>query len=267
MTMMMLPKVSKVQPSTIDAINPADFHSLRGYWKCNDGGLVVHDYSSYGNDLALELSGSGFANITESWGNKPGWLSIKNHDRAYIALTPSLTTGSRFVIVSCNIEHQNVISDCDLGTAWNSDGIATGAYRGFSIAPLGDIFAFRVTEYTPGAGNWAPNMDLTMTQAVVTGQPLLSPVGLAGAFKPGVSVSISSDGSALVTEATTTAALESQSSTFALGAADLNLTSDGYTAIKNYQIWAFDHEPPLFDKTVQWMSANPGLIPWWWKGR
>ena len=239
--------------------------ALRGYWKCNDGGGLVRDSSQYGNHLTLELSGEGFTSET-IWTNKSGWLSIKNHDRARITLTDSLNTGARFVVLSCNIEHENVLSDCDLGSAWDSDGILTGTYRGFSVAPLGDIMAMRVTKYTPGVGNWT-NADLTMHQAVATGQPLLTPLGLAGAFRPSVSVSLSMDGAALITTATTIDTLTAQDGTFALGAANLNLPVDGYTAIRNYQLWAFDTEPPLLDETLKWMSAHPGLIPWWWAGR
>ena len=266
-----LMKVKRHPPtgSEIGGINPADFPALRGYWKCNDGGSTVRDYSQYGNHLTLELSGDGFTSETV-WTNKPGWMSIKDHDRAWIDLTASLTTADKFVVVSCNLEHENVLSDCDLGTAWNSDGIATGAYRGFSIAPLGDIIAFRVTEYTPGVGNWGanPNADLTMAQAGMQDREyLLTPLGVAGAFRPGASVSLSIDGSALVTEATATATLESQDGVFALGAADLNFPDvNGYTAIKNYQIWAFASEPPRLDYTLRWMSRYPGLLPPWWNG-
>lgn len=258
--------VSPYETARIENFDVANTPSLVGYWKCDDGRSTVRDYSKYQNHLTLELSGEGFTSETV-WSNKPGWLSIKNHDRARIALTSSLTTAGKFVVVSCNFEHQNVLSDCDLGTAWNSDGIATGAYRGFSIAPLGDIIAFRVTEYTPGAGNWASNMDLTMTQAVSSGNALMTPLGLSGAFRPATSVSLSIDGGALVTSATTTATLGSQESTFALGAAHLDLGSSGYTAVRNYQLWAFDSEPPLLDETLKWMSANPGLLPWWWARR
>lgn len=252
--------------SEIDRIAPSDFPSLKGYWKCDDRAATIRDYSMYGNHLALEHHPTRGFDANTAWSNKAGWLSIRNHDKASIALTPSLTTAGKFVVVSCDFEHENVISDCDLGSAWNSDGIATGEYRGFSIAPLGDIIAFRVTEYTPGAGNWASNMDLTMTQAVMTGQPLLTPIGVAGAFRPATSVSLSIDGSELVTEATTTATLGAQSGTFALGAADLNLPAYGYTALRNYQIWAFDTEPPRLDYTLRWMSKYPGLIPPWWIG-
>lgn len=259
-------RVNHHPQSMIDRIDTANHPSLKGYWKCNDGGITVRDYSQYGNHLALELSGDGFASIDGSWGNKPGFLSIKNHDRAYIALTASLTTAAKFVVVSCEIEHQNVLSDCDLGTAWNSDGIATGEYRGFSIAPLGDVFAFRVTKYTPGVGDWPANPagDLTMSQAVATGQPLGTPIGIAGVFRPATSVSLTVDGGALITAATMIDTLTSQSGTFALGAANLNLSSDGYTAIRNYQLWAFDTAPPRLDDTLRWMGRHPGLVPWWW---
>ena len=258
--------LSPIDAARIENFNVSRTPSLKGYWKCSDGGSTVRDYSQYGNHLTIELSGDGFTSST-IWTNKPGWMSLKNHDRARTAITSSLTTGSKFVVLSCNIEHENVLSDCDLGTAWDSDGISSGDYRGFSVAPLGDIMAMRATAYTPGAGDWAANMDLTMSQAVMTGQPLLTPLGLAGTFRPSTSVSLSIDGSALTTTATTIATLSAQTGTFALGSANLNLTNSGYTAIRNYQLWAFDTEPPLLDETLKWMSANPGLLPWWWSGK
>jgi hypothetical protein len=262
---MHLPKISLVRPDTVDSIDASAYPQLRGFWKCNEGsGSTVIDYSMYSNNLTIELSGDGF-NASSVWSNKPGWLSIKNHDRARIAINASLTTGAKFVIVACSMEHENVLSDCDLGTAWNSDGIATGAYRGFSIAPLGDIIAMRVIEYTPGAGNWASNMDLTMTQAVATGQPLRTPLGIAGVFRPATSVSLSINGGALITSNTTTETLGSQDNTFALGSANLNLSSDGYTAIKDYQLWVFDKAPPRLNETLIWLSNNPGKVPWWWE--
>ena len=266
-----LMKVKRHPPagSEIGGINPADFPALRGYWKCNDGGSTVHDYSQYGNHLTLELSGAGFTAATV-WSTKPGWMCVKNHDRARIALTDSLTIGDKFIVLSCEIENENVLSDCDMGTAWNSNGMATGEYRGFSVSTLGTVSGFRTSEYSLGGGA-VGHPDLIFTDDALTNDNptgIDSGYGLAGAFRPGVSISTSMAGAELTTSAAAPATLEAQESTFALASARNagfeELT--GYTAVRNYQLWAFDSEPPRLDYTLRWMSRYPGLLPPWWNG-
>lgn len=249
----------------IDAIDPTSHPSLKGYWKCNDGVSTVRDYSQYGNHLTVELSGVGFTAKT-MWSTKPGWMCIKNHDRARIALTPSLSVGDKFIIVACEVENENMLSDCDLGTAWNSAGLSTGEYRGFSVATVFGVLALRTSEYVLGGGIPA-HPDLVLTNAAVVEQPiLLRPWNVAGVFKPGVSVDLYRDGLPETSEATTTATLEAQENSFALAAARNAGYEDttGYTAVRNFQLWAFDAEPPRLHDTLRWMSANPGLVPWWW---
>lgn len=265
--MIVFPKTSSVRPDTIDTIDVSQFAALRGYWKCDDGGGTVQDYSQYGNHLAVELSGVGFTSES-MWTTKPGWMCVKNHDRARITLTPSLTIGDKFIVLSCEIENENVLSDCDMGTAWNSAGMPTGEYRGFAVSTLGDVSGFRVSEYSLGGGA-SGHPDLIFTDDAITGG---NPVGvgtgygLSGVLRPGVSISTSISGAALTTSAAAPASLEAQDNTFALASARNTgfETITGYTAVRNYQLWAFDTEPPLLEQTLKWMSANPGLIPWWW---
>lgn len=251
----------------IDALDVSAHPSLRGYWKCNDGGLVVRDYSMYANDLTVELSGVGFDEQT-MWSTKPGWMCVKSHDRARIALTPSLTIGDKFIVLSCEIENENVLSDCDMGTAWDSSGMSTGEYRGFAVSTLGDVSGFRVSEYSLGGGA-SGHPDLIFTDDAITSNNPVgvgSGYGLAGVFRPGVSISTSISGGQLTTSAAAPSVLEAQGDTFALASARNNgfEAQTGYTAVRNYQLWAFDTAPPRLDDTLRWMSQHPGLVPWWW---
>lgn len=250
-------------------MDSADYPALRGFWKCDDGSNTVHDYSQYGNHLAMEFSGDGF-NSETCWTTKPGWLCIKNHDRARIALTPSLTIGDKFIVVGCEFENENVLSDCDMGTAYNSAGIAAGEYRGFSVASLGDVVGLRVSEYAPGLGP-SGHPDLIFHEAITSGNPLLSPFGFAGALLPSTSVRASFAGDVVVadTGATTPpASIEAQDSTFALaGARNSGFEAiTGYTAVRNYQLWAFATQPPHLEYSLRWLSEHPGCIPPWWGG-
>ena len=254
---------------TIDDISGSD--NLVGYWKCYDlSGLTVPDHSGNGFHLTM-TNKEGIAGNSSSWlGTNPGWLSLHSGDTPLLTgLSGSLLdTGTNWVVVCGEFEMESVLSDADLGQAWEvalpDDGGANSDYLGFNISLGAQVFAFRVSIDKAVWDDSGSTPTSRVTAGENTGDD--GPHGIAGVFRPGTSISASVDGNALVTTALNAAVTgldmtTEQGGSFGFGN---GYNSSNWSALRNYQVWSFTSEPPDLDATLLWMAANPDKIPGWW---
>ena len=270
---------------TINDIDASQTPSLVGYWKCNESsGLTVKDYSGNGFDLTIVPS-IDFGPRDESfwWGTNPGYLTLEHGDKALRTgmLNSLLDTKAKFVIASYELIQQNVYSDSDMGQACIvenpfPDESASSDYLGFTLSAGGvGVQAFRVAIDKAVYDDLGAFPTSRITAADNTVPPGASgPDGNSGVFRPDVpNISFSRNGESLITVAVDASVTElkmtqADGGTFGFGTSHAaSQDFHHWTAIRNYQVWAFDAEPDNLDLTLQWLSANPNNIPKWWIGR
>jgi hypothetical protein len=255
---------------TIDRFNAAGTPSLAAYWPCSDGsGTTVRDYSQYGHHLTWQQGTVG-GNLSNPWSYKNGYLSLIHGDKATVSgITDSLLDSQdRIVVVSGSFQSGNVLSDADMGTAWEvalEDGSGNPDYLGFSVSTGADVMVFRIStpDETPGVGFATERTDAG-SGSITTG----TPHGVAGVFVPGDSVRCSIDGGSIISTATLYTSVPSVNvfglcSTRASGF----IGSVAPSSVAHYQVWVFDAEPPRLNEALQLMSLHPGVLPRWWEGR
>lgn len=246
---------------TIDQIDAANTPSLVGFWKCDDVGSTILDYS--GNDHHLTVTNTNlgapndsFASVEEAQAFKDGWFSMVKGTKAEVGATGSnLDTDTNFVVAHAEFYIHDAFSsfwDFDCGTAHDFEQ-TNDTYQGFTLAG-----AVAQGVWCRVAASTTDKEDTTFQ--VVSG---FTDISLAGGFKPSTSVIASSDSNGLDTTVSARAALVAQDGKFGLGPS----SSQVRVSVRNYQLWSFAAEPVYMDETVEWMAINPGKIPPWWIGR
>lgn len=253
--------------------NAAGTPALIGYWKCDEGsGDTVYDYSGNGFHLSIvpsEESSVGFGTTAAMWAHRPGWLSLKNGDKAIIENIngTALDTGSACLVMSCEMVNGTVLDDTDFGTAWKVTEAPTGGYRGLSISTLGSVQVGRASIFDEGNGGIG-HTDLVYVQSGVGDGPVNSPTVISTAFVSADSVRTVVNDGALQSEAHAYTSLELTNNSFALKAAyNAPGTTITGSSVRNFSVWTFASEPSGLDLTLAWMSLNPGKLPKWWEGR
>lgn len=243
---------------TIDQIDAANTPSLVGFWKCDDSGSTILDYS--GNDHHLTVTNTNLGGVYDSFESvedaqsfKEGWFSMVKGTKAEVVATSTpLDTGANFVVAHAEFYIHDEFSsfwDFDCGTAHDFEG----EYKGFTLAG-----AVAQGVWCRVAASEVDKEDTTFR--VVEG---FTDISLAGGFKPSTSVIGSSDSNGLDTTASLRASLVAQDGKFGLGPSSSRIR----VSVRNYQLWSFATEPVYMDETVEWMAINPGKIPPWWIGR
>ena len=252
---------SKITAPSIDDIDAANTPSLVGFWKCDDSGNQILDYS--GNDHHLTVTNTNlgspqdsFDSVEEAQSFKDGWFSmVKGTKAEVVAIGTGLDTGSNFVVAHAEFYVNGTFNsfwDFDCGTAHDFEE-TDDTYQGFTLA--GAVAQGVWCRVAAGKGA----LDDTTIQTVVG----FTDISLAGGFKPSTSVLGSSDENGLDTTVSAKASLTAQDGKFGLGPS----SSQVRVSVRNYQLWSFSSEPVYMDETIEWLAHNPGKIPPWWVGR
>lgn len=256
--------------TTIDNIDVQATPSLAGYWKGNEvTGLVINDYSKYGNNLTVfqQPANGTDSNRDKVFSHNPGWASFIIDTGAEVDATGTrLDSGTKIVVFGAELVHApkagssfQGLWDADMGTAHN---VADGSnYNGYMLGGQTNEFYARVNGLDSGdnAITSRPNDDGTVYSQNTR-------VSLATGFIPSGRVVCARNSETPKIEtavASTMVKLPApQDGKFRLfGAQGFNFIS-----VRNYFVWVFDAEPPLFNSTIEWMGHNPGKVPTWWEG-
>lgn len=277
----------------IDDIDPSGTPSLIGFWKCHDVDLTTDtmpDHSMYGHDLSVstgeDINGAGSVNssrsVSEMLTTRPGWFTVKSHDKAIMSVTGTpLDTQDKVVLVAAEMIYEAGMDfpftgpDIDVGTS-HDIAETLSAYKGFMIGGAYEDNYFRVT-IIDGAtikqwkapavgGNYGGGYHVDPETEFV----------VAGSFAPGVAVYGSVSRCPVQTSVVSEAGGYPISQATSLVAQDGKFAIRGVnpfqrTSIRNLQVWSWDAaaapSADVLKNTVEWMNYNPGKIPAWLVGR
>jgi len=247
--------------TTIDNIDVQATPSLAGYWKCDEGsGIVVKDYSQYGNDLEVFQDGPNLHFPTGGGlSHEPGFLSLVTGAGARVGITGErLISGTRPVVMSLELIHSkegNDLWDADMGTAHHKADLTMGPYEGYMLGGQVLDYYGRIT----GAGGASFDQPNYTPARYPAGTVVSMNIGHVPGSRTVLSINDKPQIEALNA---TLVSLPAQGNQFQLYGAQ----SAAVLHVRNVSVWVFDVEPPLFNSTVEWMGYNPGKIPVWWEG-
>lgn len=232
--------------TTYIAATPA----LVGFWPGDIANGKMRDGSQYGHHLNYTPGTSRSLATVQA---NAGWATLSQGDRFSINATGRLDTGNRVVVATAEMYHTlNFIDDIDAGTSSDFPNFYSDEpYSGFMIGGAADEWYTRVS-VSPGVKLQGPTINATDNGSNA----------VCMAFVPGVALKQCNDGGSVssVDASAFATSLTAQNGQFAI--------QSNYAAlrIRNYQLWVFDEAPADLETTMQWLTANPGLLPKNWYG-